>query len=51
MPEFQKVEKAEWYRKAMFGLCWFHAIVIERKKFKTLGWNVEYSFNDSDFSV
>lgn len=51
MSEFQKVERAEWYRKAMFGLCWFHSIVIERKKFKTLGWNVEYSFNDSDFSV
>eukprot|EP00117_Sycon_ciliatum_P019779 scpid3161/ scgid17821/ Dynein heavy chain 2, axonemal; Axonemal beta dynein heavy chain 2; Ciliary dynein heavy chain 2 len=51
MPEFQKVEKSEWYRRAMFGLCWFHAIVIERKKFKTLGWNASYSFNDSDFSV
>jgi dynein heavy chain len=51
MPEFQKVDKSDWYRKAMFGLCWFHAIVIERKKFKTLGWNVTYSFNDSDFSV
>jgi dynein heavy chain, axonemal len=51
MPEFQKVERADKYRRAMFGLCWFHSIVIERKKFKTLGWNVEYSFNDSDFSV
>ena len=51
MPEFHKVEKDDWYRKAMFGLCWFHSIVIERKKFKTLGWNVTYSFNDSDFSV
>lgn len=51
MPEFQKTTRPEWFRKAMFGLCWFHAIVIERKKFKTLGWNVTYSFNDSDFSV
>lgn len=41
----------EKYRKAMFGLCWFHALLIERKKFKTLGFNVVYSFNDSDFSV
>jgi dynein heavy chain len=32
-------------------MCWFHALLIERKKFKTLGWNVSYSFNDSDFSV
>jgi len=26
-------------------------ILIERKKFKTLGWNVSYDFNDSDYSV
>jgi dynein heavy chain len=51
MPEFQKTTRPEWFRKVMFGLCWFHAIVIERNKFKTLGWNVTYSFNDSDFSV
>jgi len=25
--------------------------LIERKKFKTLGWNVGYSFNDSDYQV
>lgn len=35
----------------MYGLCWFHTILIERKKFKTLGWNSEYSFNDSDYKV
>jgi len=25
--------------------------LIERKKFKSLGWNVSYAFNDSDYSV
>jgi hypothetical protein len=30
---------------------WFHTILIERKKFRSLGWNVSYSFNDSDYSV
>jgi len=39
------------FRKAVFGLSWFHTILTERKKFKTLGWNVSYSFNDSDFQV
>ena len=39
------------YRKCIFGLCWFHSLLIERKKFKTLGYNVVYQFNDSDFTV
>ena len=32
-------------------MSWFHTILIERKKFKTLGWNVSYAFNDSDYQV
>jgi len=39
------------FRKAVFGLSWFHTVLTERKKFKTLGWNVSYSFNDSDYQV
>ncbi len=39
------------YRRIIFGLCWYHSILVERKKFKELGWNVRYDFNDSDFSV
>ena len=49
--EIRNVDQAEWYRKALFGLAWYHALVIERKKFKTLGYNVVYKFNDSDFNV
>lgn len=48
---FQLVDKKREFRKAVYGLCWFHAVLIERKKFKTLGWNVSYDFNDSDYSV
>lgn len=48
---FKLVDKERDFRKAVFGLSWFHSILIERKKFKTLGWNVSYAFNDSDYSV
>jgi len=49
--EFTTVDQDRSFRKAVFGLAWFHTLVIERKKFRTLGWNVKYTFNDSDYSV
>ena len=48
---FTRCEKDMEFRKAVYGLVWFHSILIERKKFKSLGWNISYSFNDSDYSV
>lgn len=51
MGTFQVVDQDRNFRKAVYGMCWFHAILIERKKFKTLGWNVSYDFNDSDYMV
>jgi dynein heavy chain len=35
----------------LFSLTWFHAIIIERKRFKNLGWNVTYDFNDADWET
>lgn len=47
--EFTMVDQDRSFRKTVFGLAWFHTLVIERKKFKTLGWNVTYAFNESDY--
>ena len=44
-------ERMKFYKRLLFSLCWLHSLVIERKKFRTLGWNVSYDFNDSDFGT
>lgn len=46
-----KVTNKSYYKKLLFSLTWFHAIAIERKRFKNLGWNVVYDFNDSDWET
>jgi dynein heavy chain len=35
----------------LFSLTYFHAVMLERRKFRELGMNVAYDFNDTDFSV
>ena len=44
-------QKPHKYKKLVYALCWFHSILVDRRKFQNLGWNIPYDFNDSDFEV
>ncbi|ESP04959.1 hypothetical protein LOTGIDRAFT_184938 [Lottia gigantea] len=49
--QFHRCGKQDKYKKLLFSLCFFHSILLERRKFLMLGWNIAYEFNDSDFEV
>nr|CCC53405.1 putative dynein heavy chain, fragment [Trypanosoma vivax Y486] len=39
------------FKKMVFAFCLFHAVIQERRKFGSLGFNIAYEFNDSDRNV
>lgn len=43
--------KPDEWRRLVFGLCLFHAVIQDRRKFGPLGWNIRYDFTDGDLSV
>jgi len=49
--DFDGCAKPELFKSFLFSLCFFHAIVQDRRKFGAIGWNNSYNFTNEDLIV
>jgi len=49
--EYESCQKPYEYKKLLFSLAFFHAVILERRKFGAIGWNIPYEWMNSDFET
>jgi dynein heavy chain, axonemal len=48
---YEECSKPREYKKMLFALAYFHAVILERRKFGAIGWNICYEWMNSDFFI
>jgi dynein heavy chain len=49
--EYESCDKPREYKKLLFALSYFHAAILERRKYGPIGWNIPYEWMNSDFET
>lgn len=49
--EYESCLKPKEYKKLLFALGYFHAAILERRKYGPIGWNIPYEWMTSDFET
>jgi dynein heavy chain len=47
--DYEGCSKPKEYKKMLFALAYFHAAILERRKYGAIGWNIPYEWMTSDF--
>lgn len=48
---FDQSKKPVVCKKFIYSICFFHSLVLERRKYGALGWNIPYEFSFGDLSI
>ena len=49
--DYEACTKPREFKKLLFALGFFHAVILERRKFGAIGWNIAYEWMNSDFII